>query len=107
MQRCIRRGRPWLFFVMMLATGLLISAGMTTWVTHHRVSDQSNDWRVAVYRFDTGTLFSCEASARDMARPPFTDADTPRTDQWVRLPLNQSRGRISPACLIQAGLLAL
>lgn len=90
-----------------LMAGLVLSAGLPVWITHSESNDQSSPWQKAVYRFDTGVLFSCESFAREIAQPPSLRNGTSKTDQWKRIPPNPPTARVSPDCLVQAGLMVL
>ena len=87
--------------------GLALSAGLPVWITHSESNGQSSPWQKAVYRFDTGVLFYCESFAREIARLPSPRNGTSKTDQWERIPPNPPVARVSPDCLVQAGLMVL
>lgn len=87
--------------------GLVLSVGIPVWITQSRSNDQSSHWQRAVYRFDTGLLFSCEAFVRELAQLPSQDDGTSTADRWERIPPNPPGVRVSPDCLVQAGLMVL
>ncbi len=69
--------------------------------------NKASHWQKAVYRFDSGVLFSCEAFAHEFAQLPSPDVGTPAEDQWERIPPNPPPANVSPDCLVQAGLMVL
>ena len=87
--------------------GFVLSAGLPIWINHSGPGEPSGPWQKAVYRFDTGVLFSCEAFAREIARLPSRAKVTPAADQWERIPPHPPAVRVSPDCLVQAGLMVL
>lgn len=103
--RTQRRSERWLSSAALMA-GLVLSVGIPAWITQSVSNDRSSHWQRAVYRFDTGLLFSCEAFVRELARPPSPDDGT-MADRWERIPPKPPRVRVSPDCLVQAGLMVL
>jgi hypothetical protein len=90
-----------------LVAGFVVSAGLPVWINHSGANDKASHWQKAVYRFDTGVLFSCETFAREIAQLPSPSVGTPAEDQWERIPPNPPLVNGLPDCLLQAGLMAL
>lgn len=90
-----------------LVAGFMLSAGLPAWMSYSGAENKASHWQKAVYRFDSGVLFSCEAFAREIAQPPSPGVGAPAENQWERIPPNPLPVNVSPDCLVQAGLMVL
>jgi hypothetical protein len=93
-----------------LMTGLIISAAIPVWISHGGQSSRqvkTSYWQMAVYRFDTGVISSCEAFAREIAQRSPLDVVAQQEDRWERIPPNPASVRASMDCLVQAGLMVV
>ena len=91
----------------LMMSSIILSAAIPAWIGHSGGKAKASYWQMAVYRFDTGVLFSCEAFAREIAGVPLSDFGTQQEGQWERIPPNRLPARASTDCLMQAGLMVV